>query len=292
MLAGRMSIGMMKRLLVVGLVFAAASAAAVTTEEIEIPLSVQKFFGESRYKLAATEYRPDGDGPFPMVLINHGSPRSATERATFTGKYKAQSEAFVHKGFVVINPLRRGYGKSDGPWAEDYFSCSNPSYYEAGLETAKDIAAAIEYAKTRPYIDAKRIVLIGQSAGGFGVLALASLQPEGVLGVVNFAGGRGSRGPNEVCNADRLVDAFARYASTTRIPMLWFYSQNDGYFGPELAQRMVKAYSDKGVDVKFVALPPFGKDGHMYFSAARNIGEWMPEFDAFFSKLQARQGQQ
>lgn len=268
---------------------AATPAGAVTAQDIEFSMSVRKFFGESRARITATEYRPDGEGPFPLVLINHGSPRSPAERPSFTAKYKAQSEAFAAKGFVVINPVRRGYGKSDGPWAEDFFSCTNPSYYEAGLETAKDIAAAIDYAKTRPYIDSKRIVLVGQSAGGFGVLALASQQPEGVLGVVNFAGGRGSRGPNEVCNADQLVDAFARYAGTTRVPMLWFYAENDGYFGPKLAQRLYKAYRGKGVDVDFHVLPPFGKDGHAYFSAARNIGEWMAEFDTFFSKIQARQ---
>jgi dienelactone hydrolase len=285
-------IDMMKRFLAAGLLLAAASAGAVATEEVEIPLSVQKFFGESHYKLAATEYRPEGEGPFPLVVINHGSPRSAADRASFTAKYKAQSEALAGKGFVVINPLRRGYGKSDGPWAEDYFSCTNPNYFEAGLETAKDIAAAIEYAKSKPYIDAKRIVLVGQSAGGFGVLALASLRPEGVLGVVNFAGGRGSRAPNDVCNPGRLVDAFARYAGTTQVPMLWFYSENDGYFGPELAQRLFQAYRDKGVDVKFIGLPPFGKDGHSYFSAASKIGEWMPEFENFFSRIQPTQGKQ
>ena len=88
------------------------------------------------------------------------------------------------------------------------------------------------------------------------------------------------------------MEAFARYASTTRVPMLWFYSENDGYFGPELAQRLYAAYRDKGVDVEFRALPPFGKDGHGYFSAARNIGEWMAEFDSFFSKIQAKQATQ
>jgi dienelactone hydrolase len=283
---------MLRQLFAAGLLLAAASAGAVTGEDITLSVSVRKFFGDSSYQLLATEYRPDGAGPFPLVLINHGSPRSAADRVTFTAKYKAQSEAFAAKGFVVINPLRRGYGKSDGPWAEDYYSCGNPSYYEAGLETAKDIAAAIEYARTRPYIDTKRIVIVGQSAGGFGALALASLRPEGVIGVVNFAGGRGSRGPNEVCNPDKLVDAFGRYASTTQVPMLWFYAENDGYFGPQLAQRFFKAYRDKGVEVKLVALPPFGKDGHAFFSAARNVGEWMSEFELFFSSLQALQGKQ
>lgn len=186
--------------------------------------------------------------------------------------------------------MRRGYGKSEGSWAEDYFSCTNPSYYEAGLETAKDIAAAVDYAKTKPYIDTTHIVLVCQSAGGFGILALASQQPAGIVGVVNFAGGRGSRAPGEVCNEGRLVEAMRRYAGTTQVPMLWFYAENDMYFGPTLARRMADAYQQAGVDLKFIALPPFGKDGHGFFAAARNVNTWASEVDAFMKKIGIAQG--
>lgn len=264
-----------------------AQAAAISESEVTIPVAVKGLFGESRANLAATEYRPEGDGPFPLIVINHGSPRSAADRARTTGKYRAQSEALAARGFVVINPVRRGYGKSDGPWAEDYFSCANPAYVEAGLETAKDIAAAIDYARTRPYIDAGRIVLIGKSAGGFGVLALASQNPPGVVGAINFAGGRGSRGPNEVCNENRLVDAFARYAGTTKAPMLWFYAENDLYFGPALVARMANAYRSKGVDLHYVALPAHGKDGHAFFDDRRNVDAWIDTVEAFLKKTGA-----
>jgi dienelactone hydrolase len=264
---------------------AAPAAAAPVEQEIEIPMTVKSLFGESHLKLAATEYRPEGEGPYPLVLINHGSPRSPADRIKTTGKYQAQSEAIAARGFVVINPVRRGYGKSEGSWSEDYFSCTSPAYYEAGLETAKDIEAAIDYAKGKPYIDVSRIVLVGQSAGGFGILALASKRPQGVVGVVNFAGGRGSRGPNEVCNEGRLVFAMEQYAGTTKVPMLWFYAENDHYFGPALARRMADTYQKAGVDLKFIALPPFGDDGHGFFSSKRTVGEWIGEFDAFMAKI-------
>jgi dienelactone hydrolase len=267
-----------------------AHAAAATEQEIDIPLVAKSVPGESHSRLVATEYRPDGPGPFPLAVINHGSPRNARDRANTTGqKYRAQSEALVARGFVVINPVRRGYGKSDGPWAEDYHSCSNPSYYEAGLESAADIAAALDYAKTRPYIDAMHTVLIGKSAGGFGVLALASRHPPGVIGVINFAGGRGSQGPNNVCNEGRLVDAFSRYAATTQVPMLWFYAENDLFFGPALANRMADAYRSKGVDVNYIAVPPYGRDGHAFFDNARNLDAWIGKVDAFLEKIGLRQ---
>lgn len=281
---------MFGRLLLCAVLVSSLAHAATIEQDIEIPMTVKGIFGESHIKLAATEYRPDGTGPFPLVLINHGSPRSAADRVKTTGKYKAQSEAFAARGFVVINPVRRGYGKSEGSWAENYFSCTNPSYYEAGIETAKDIAAAIDYAKTKSYIDTKRIVLVGQSAGGFGILALASQQPDGVVGVINFAGGRGSRAPGEVCNEGRLVEAMGRYAGTTKVPMLWFYAENDMYFGPALARRMADAYQKSGVDMKFVAMPPYGNDGHGFFGAARNVEAWAGEVDVFMAKIGLSQG--
>lgn len=258
-----------------------ANAVAGTEQTIVFPVQVHSELGVSTINLMATEYRPDGAGPFPLAVINHGSSAVPESRLRMTGRFKAQSEALVTRGFAVINPTRRGYAESAGTWAEDYFSCSNPAYYEAGMETARDIAAALDYAKTRPYIDASRIILIGQSGGGFGSLALASENPPGVLGVVNFAGGRGSRKGNEVCNEDKLVATVARYASTSSIPMLWLYTANDQSFGPVLATRMAESYRKAGVPIQYVALPAFGRDGHNFFSDPKTIAVWMPMFDAF-----------
>ncbi|MGJ7555389.1 alpha/beta hydrolase family protein [Variovorax sp. RB3P1] len=262
-----------------------AHAQNVARRVVEIPMAVKGFFGESHIKLAATEYRPEGDGPFPVLVINHGTPRSPTDFPKMQDRYARQAEFFAKRGFLVINPLRRGYGKSDGPWAENYFSCANPDYVQAGLETAKDIGAALDYARSLPYADAQHMVLLGKSAGGFGVLALSSLNPAGVVGTINFAGGRGSRGPDDVCNEAKLVDAFGRYASTTKVPMLWVYSENDHFFGPALASRLLAAYKAQGADVRFEGVPPYGNDGHAFFEGRDNTAIWVPMVDQFLAKL-------
>src|SRR4051794_26676925 len=87
-----------------------------------------------------TVFRPDGRGPFPLVVLSHGSPRSAGERRT-DGRQRmvAQSRPFLAMGFAVVVPTRRGYGESGGEWAETYGSCESPDYYAAGLESARDI---------------------------------------------------------------------------------------------------------------------------------------------------------
>ncbi|MES2710400.1 MAG: hypothetical protein V4653_02365, partial [Pseudomonadota bacterium] len=59
-----------------------------------------------------------GDGP--LVVINHGSPPVASARATMapSGCGGEAVSWFTSRGYAVALPLRRGYGASDGPYAE------------------------------------------------------------------------------------------------------------------------------------------------------------------------------
>jgi dienelactone hydrolase len=143
--------------------------------------------------LEATVYRPDGNGPSPLVIINHGSPRDASQRAQMHATYRTASQWLVSQGYVVVVPMRRGYGSTGGGWAEGTGSCANPGYFNAGIASSQDIAAVIAYMDRQPFVDPKRIVLIGHSAGGWAALASASRNLDGVIGVVNFAGGLGGR---------------------------------------------------------------------------------------------------
>lgn len=195
-----------------------APATALAQNEVRVPLTVNGLIGERTLSLVATEYTPPGPGPFPAIVLNHGSPGHPEQRAGFTATYALASDVFVRWGFVVLNPLRRGYGKTGGAWEEGYGECRNPFFVEAGLETAKDIAAAVTYLRARPNVDPERIVLVGQSAGGWGVLAAASRGDLPIRGVVNFAGGRGGKQndrPHNNCVPDRLVSSAGTFGTAT-----------------------------------------------------------------------------
>ena len=236
--------------------------------------------------IEVTVFKPAGHGPFPVLVLSHGSPRSADERRR-EGRQRlvAQSQRFVAMGFAVLVPTRRGYGESGGSWAETYGSCADPDYHAAGLETARDLRAAVESVRGEPWADTGRVVLAGQSAGGFGSVAAASQRFDGLLGVVNFAGGRGSQGPDDVCGEARLVEAMARYGSGARVPALWIYSVNDRFFGPALARRMHAAFVRSGGSAEFVEAPATGLDGHGYF--ARAMDDWSPRVAAFLKRIGA-----
>jgi pimeloyl-ACP methyl ester carboxylesterase len=274
----------MKRMFATLLLALASTAQAAVFDESVMRVPVVK--GVEQAFIDVTVFKPRGDGPFPLVVLSHGSPRTAAERRSWGRiRFVAQSEAFVAMGYAVLVPTRRGYGRSEGEWAESYGGCANPDYYSAGLESARDIRAAVDAVRRERWADAKHVVLVGQSAGGFGSVAASSQQLEGLIGVVNFAGGRGSQGPDQVCGESRLIDAMSRYGSRSRVPSVFIYSSNDRYFGPALARRMHEAFVKSGGNAEFVEAPESGLDGHGYFS--RNVDDWMPRVASFLLRIAA-----
>jgi dienelactone hydrolase len=233
-------------------------------------------------------FRPPGHGPFPLAVVNHGSPPDAAQRPKMpVPTFASASNWLLARGYLVALPLRRGYGETGGPWAEQFGSCAAPDYYGAGLATADDIQAVLSFFRARAYVARERTLVIGQSAGGWGSIALASRNPRGVQAVLNFAGGRGGMNPQVGnCAPQRLVEAARRYGATARLPSLWLYTANDKYFAPALSHRMFDAFVGAGGTAEYVALPPFGDDGHTVFAASAGRALWQPPADGFLGKLQ------
>lgn len=251
---------------------------------IHIPMTVPRPGGVQRLRLEATLYRPPGPGPFPLVVLSHGTSRDPRQRVGSRCRYDAQSWKFVSMGFAVVIPMRRGYGHSEGEYAEGEGLCARSHFYEAGLESAKDLRATVEYVSALPGIDRQRLVLAGHSSGGFASLILAGQGLPGVRGVINFNGGRGSK-VNQNCSPDKLVEACALAGRTTRVPTLWIYVENDSYFPPPLARQMSAAFRHAGGQVEFVMLPPFAEEGHYLFTDVRGLDQWTPAVNRFLNDL-------
>ncbi len=134
--------------------------------------------------LQATLDIPDGPGPFPLVVMNHGAngsvppPDQPRYHLTFSAYY------FLSRGYAVVLPMMRGYAGSQGHLV--HHGCD---YAATGIEDAQDIKAVIDYMKTQPTIDGSRIVVAGQSFGGWNTLAVGTMDVPGVRGLVSFAGG-------------------------------------------------------------------------------------------------------
>lgn len=259
--------------LVAGTAMAQATLAADLREEVVVVKKPGVFGAE----LETTLFRPAGDGPFPLIVINHGK-ESGNPRFQNRGRYVVAARELVRRGYAVVVPMRQGFSKSTGSYIGG--GCNVESN---GRVQAEDVEAALNHFAARPDIDAKQVVVFGQSHGGLTTLALGSLHLPNVVGLVNFAGGLRQEG----CNGweRSLADAVASYARSTRVPSLWFYGDNDSYFVPETWQRMHTQYVTAGGQARLVAFGAFGTDAHGMFSSAKGTPIWVPEVGAFFATL-------
>jgi dienelactone hydrolase len=235
----------------------------------------------TRYLLYTRICRPSGDAPARVVVIAHGSPPSPSARPGMA-PVACDREAvrwFLDRGFVVVAAMRRGYGATGGTWAEGFGRCDAADYFASGLETTRDIAATVDYAATLPFARPQGMVLVGQSAGGWGSIAYNAMPHPRVTAFVNMAGGRGGHYENQPgmnCRPELLADAAGRFARTATTPMLWIYTENDSFFAPAIAAAMYAAYAQNGGKAEFEQLGPFGQDGHNLFFGGGGSQIWGP----------------
>jgi len=262
----------------------AGAVAAVRPSVHDQRLTIE--LGGHRFGLAARVFRPAGSGPFPLVVINHGTPVSIADARNTSLGYTPAAQWFAAQGYMVVVALRPGFGNSDGPYMEPGGPCGNRDYVHDGRETAAVEAAIAESAAALPDADPKRIVVLGQSAGGFGAIALADDPPPGVVGVISFAGGRGGDDHEHICGGvARLIEAAAVFGKANRLPQIWLYAANDHFFAPPVAHALAQAYQGaSGPHIAFVDLPPFDDDGHKTFAHA-DPSVWAAPVSAFLSGL-------
>jgi dienelactone hydrolase len=241
--------------------------------------------------------RPTGNGPFPLVVMNHGVSLNQRERAFFPiVEFRDAAMWFARRGYMVVAPSGTGYGAAalDVPERGLYSSfyskignCDNPNFHDAGLAVALVDKWIIDYMADQKLIVPDNVIVVGQSAGGWAAIALSSRNVPGVRAIITFAAGRGGRvggKPNNNCAPDQLVAATGDFGRTARVPMLWIYVENDTFFGPALSKRMHQAYTEAGGTAEYHLLPPFGSDGHFLVDSADAIPLWSPLVSQFLDR--------
>ncbi len=261
---------------------AVGSAFAQIQEGVGIP-------APGGYTVAATILRPEGPGPFGAVILNHGVPVSDKERAgASSSDLLASAAVFAQHGYVVVLPLRRGFGATGGEFAEYTGSCSHPDYLGGEQAAAEDVMAAYEYARALPYVDPHRMILAGHSAGGMVALFTAGVrQPEGLVAVLAFAAGRGGNPalhPGVPCAAEPLARVLDMVGRSIKAPAMFHYAENDQYFNPDTTRFWFERFSAGGARAEYVLQPPFGDDGHYVFGDRAGIRYWVPAVESFLAR--------
>jgi dienelactone hydrolase len=233
----------------------------------------------TRYLLNTVICRPPGEAPARVAIIAHGTAdnRPAVQPPNCEREW---AKWFLDRGFVVVYALRRGYGATGGYYAEDLGRCGDETnFVRIGLETARDIAATVEYAAALPFARPQGMVLLGQSAGAWGAIAYNATPHPRVTAIINMAGGRGGHQEhrdNNNCRPDQLAASAGQFGRTATTPMLWVYAENDSFFAPAIATALYTAYSQNGGRAEFERPGPFSNDGHRLFFGPGGSQIWGP----------------
>jgi len=253
---------------------------------LSTPLLLPVSIAGNEVKLDSYVIRPDRPGRFPLVIMTGGtpsvsSPKNLARRSPIV--LNRAAIAFAQRGYATITIMRRGYGRSGGGFVENLEQPCD--YLPAVRNSGDDIIAAITALRREPWVEADHILLLGQSTGGLAVLAAAAANPSGVVGLLDFDGGRHSpSATGEPCGSDHLVGTVAALGRTARVPALWLYAENDRAYGPSLAQDMLTAYTAGGAPARLQLLAPFDADGHDLVYVAPPE-KWLPAAESFLTEL-------
>lgn len=127
--------------------------------------------------LAGSLNLPEGKGPFPAVILLHGSgPQDRDETILGHKPFLLLADYLTRRGIAVLRYDKRGCGKSSGVYAQS---------------TTKDFAAdaenALAFLSAQPDIDRDRIGLLGHSEGGV-VAPMVASDSDAVHFIVMLAG--------------------------------------------------------------------------------------------------------
>ena len=242
--------------------------------------------------LHAMVWRPQGSGTFPAILLNHGSGRSR-EQLERLGPYERNAETlgpvFSRHGYVFLYLFRHGVGPSSDQGA-NAFDLMNRESAEHGQETRNtlqlrllenremdDALSGLKFLRSLPYVDARKIALVGHSFGGSLTVLLAEREPN-LRAVVIFSGAGYSFDGSPALRA-RLFTAIDRIAT----PVFFIHAEND--YSLSSGKVLDARRKQMGKPHRLKIYPPIGQtvdDGHDFLHLGVNI--WEPDVFAFLDE--------
>lgn len=241
-------------------------------------------------------FKPEGQGPFPLIIFSHGRSAKSLERKELKSPVlRGHVEYWMQKGFAVLAPIRPGYGETGGDDIENSGikitasgECrGTPDFGRVAKNAADSVSDVINWAKHQPWSNKERILLVGQSVGGLATVALGARNIPSVVGYINFSGGAGENpefDPAHSCFPAALEDVYRQLGKTTHRPNLWLYARNDQYWGADAPVEWHKAFAGAGGTGQFIQTDDVpDEDGHKLLAKGGKL--WSVHVDAFVKSL-------
>jgi dienelactone hydrolase len=242
--------------------------------------------------LHAMLWRPQGRGPFPGILLNHGSGRTRKDLERL-GPYEHNAEklgpVFARHGYVFLYLFRRGVGLSadQGANAVDLMNSESAAHGQEArnalqlqlLENREmdDALSALKFLRALPYVDPKDVAAVGHSFGGSLTVLLAERDPS-LRAVVVFSGSGYSfdRSPELRTRLLAAVDHIT-------VPIFFIHAENDYSLS---SGKVLDARREQiGKPHRLKIYPPIGHtvdEGHDFLHLGVSI--WEPEVFAFLDE--------
>jgi len=229
-------------------------------------------------------YKPEGAGPFPAVLYNHGSAPAMLSSEAF----EAIGPVFQHRGWVFFAPYRRGQGLSvsAGPYIGDEIAAAvKKGGVHAGAQTMirlletdhlNDQLAALAWLRKQSFVQPQRIAAAGNSFGGIETVLGAERGP--YCAAIDASGGAQSW-----ARSPELEARMTRSARNSRAPIFFFQAENDYDLSP--SRTLSAAMKDAGKEFELKIYPPFGKtskEGHSFAYLGSSV--WADDVFRFLEK--------
>ncbi|MFL5435850.1 MAG: alpha/beta fold hydrolase [Myxococcales bacterium] len=213
----------------------------------------------------------------PALVWVHGGPGGQTRKM-----YSALIQYLVNHGYAVLGINNRGssgYGKT-------FFTADDQKH---GREPLWDCVEAKKWLSAQPYVDGKKIGIIGGSYGGYMVLAALAFQPEvfdvgvDIFGVSNWLRTLQSIPPywesfrlalykeiGDPVKDEAMLKANSPlfHADKIRRPLLVLQGQNDPRVIKPESDEIVDAVKKNHVPVEYVVFPD---EGHGFTKKANEV---------------------
>lgn len=241
-------------------------------------------------------WRPQGRGPFPAILVNHGSGRTHDELARL-GPYEDEARTigpvFARHGYVLFFPFRHGVGLSTDQGASA-IDTMNAELAARGQDSRNalqlrllegrdmnDAMAALAVLRARADVDPRRVALVGHSFGG-SLTVLQAARDSTLRAVVVFSGA----GYSWDKSPELRTSLLAATAHMT-VPAFFTHAANDYsvHSGTELDARLAQL----GKPHRLKIYPAIGRtpdDGHAFVFLG--VSAWEPDVFAFLDELLKR----
>jgi dienelactone hydrolase len=211
-------------------------------------------------------FKPEGAGPFPAVVYNHGSAAGMLSKDAF----EALGPAFAAHGWVFFGPYRRGQGlsASAGPYIGDQIAAAEKKGGIAAgaatlvrlLETdhLQDQLAALAWLRTQRFVRPDRIAVAGNSFGG--IETVLGAERGTYCAAIDSAGGAQSW-----AQAPELRTLMTRAVRHSTVPIFFFQAANDYDLSP--SKTLSEAMKEAGRTYAVKIYPAYGKsvqEGHTF----------------------------